>query len=204
MDRVALPLPFLAATTTVPASCTFLSRSGIWSAGMVLPALSWENRGRMVVPAWPPMTGMEISSIGAPVISCTNFSARTQSRELTPTILAGFRPFFFHSSAMAGTTEFTGLTMRPTTASGQNLAQASTMFLAMPALMLSRSLRSWPGLRGTPAGTRTRWQPVRHSPATSTAFASLSKAYALTFAFLFMCERSAATPSGGIMAMVRS
>mmetsp|Transcript_19144 Transcript_19144/g.49101 ORF Transcript_19144/g.49101 Transcript_19144/m.49101 type:complete len:205 (+) Transcript_19144:418-1032(+) len=204
MDRVALPLPFLALTTSVPASCTRLSSASILSAGMLLAALSWENKGRIVAPACPPMTGTSMVFRGAPVISWTNLLARTPSKVVTPQILLASSPFCLYSSAMAGTTEFTGFTMSPRMASGQCLAHASIMPCAMPMLTFNRSARSMPGFRGTPAGTRTRWQPVRHSPATSTAFASLSKAYALTFAFLFMCERSAATPSGGIMAMVRS
>mmetsp|Transcript_3597 Transcript_3597/g.11921 ORF Transcript_3597/g.11921 Transcript_3597/m.11921 type:complete len:203 (+) Transcript_3597:336-944(+) len=171
---------------------------------MVLAALSCEKSGRIVVPAWPPITGMEMSPTGAPVISCTNFSARTQSSVVTPTILHGSCPAFFHSSHMAGTTELTGLTMSAMTASGQNLAHASTMFFAMPALISRSAARSCPGLRGTPAGTSTRSHPVRHSPATSAARASLSKAYALTLAALFRWLRSAATPSAGIIAIVRS
>mmetsp|Transcript_23372 Transcript_23372/g.42982 ORF Transcript_23372/g.42982 Transcript_23372/m.42982 type:complete len:207 (+) Transcript_23372:364-984(+) len=176
MDKVALPLPFFAATTTVPASCTFLSRAGISASGIFLLCSFCENTGRIVVPAWPPMTGMLISLKGAPVTSWTNFSALTTSKVVMPTILHGLRPFFFQSSHIAGTTEFTGLTIKATTAFGQYLAHASTMFFAMPALMLSRSFLSWPGFLGTPAGTSTKLQPVKHSPAFSMALSSSSNA----------------------------
>jgi len=47
MESVALPLPFFAETTTVPASCTFLSKSGTFSAAMVAPCLSCEKSGRI-------------------------------------------------------------------------------------------------------------------------------------------------------------
>eukprot|EP00421_Protoceratium_reticulatum_P059925 CAMPEP_0168487198 /NCGR_PEP_ID=MMETSP0228-20121227/67511_1 /TAXON_ID=133427 /ORGANISM="Protoceratium reticulatum, Strain CCCM 535 (=CCMP 1889)" /LENGTH=46 /DNA_ID= /DNA_START= /DNA_END= /DNA_ORIENTATION= len=46
---------------------------------------------------------------------------------------------------MAGTTEFTGLTIMPSTASGQYFEHASTMPLAISALILKRSSRDWPG-----------------------------------------------------------
>jgi hypothetical protein len=46
---------------------------------------------------------------------------------------------------------------------GQYLAQAATRFFTMPALMLNRSSRVMPGLRGTPAGMTTRSHPVRHA-----------------------------------------
>ena len=72
-------------------------------------------------------------------------------------IVMGSRPFLLYNSAMAGTTEFTGFTIISSTAFGQNLAHASAIPLAMPALVLNESSRDWPGLRGTPSGTSTKW-----------------------------------------------
>mmetsp|Transcript_9476 Transcript_9476/g.28548 ORF Transcript_9476/g.28548 Transcript_9476/m.28548 type:complete len:270 (+) Transcript_9476:162-971(+) len=202
MDRVALPLPFFAATTSVPASWTRTSSAGICSAGMVEATGSWEKSGRMVLPAWPPITGI---SAALPVISRTNLFARTTSSVVTPTILRGSRPFFFQSSHIAGTTEFTGLTMSPMTALGQYFATASTLPLAMPALTLSRSLRSWPGFRGMPAGTSTRWQPVRASAPFSTSLSSFSvRVREVTLQGVSKCDRSAATPPAGTIATLRS
>mmetsp|Transcript_7839 Transcript_7839/g.21770 ORF Transcript_7839/g.21770 Transcript_7839/m.21770 type:complete len:230 (+) Transcript_7839:630-1319(+) len=156
----------------------------------------------MVLPAWPPTTG---TSARSPVISRTNLLARTMSSVVMPRILRGSRFFFLQSSHMAGTTEFTGFTIRPMTASGQCLAQASTLPLAMPALVLSKSLRSCPGLRGSPAGMNTRSQPLSASPALSMALSSLrTKDRAVTLHLPSKCPRSAATPAAGTMAMFRS
>mmetsp|Transcript_8423 Transcript_8423/g.26813 ORF Transcript_8423/g.26813 Transcript_8423/m.26813 type:complete len:246 (-) Transcript_8423:75-812(-) len=202
MESVALPLPFFSLTTSVPASWTRASSAGTSPAAMVFPAASCEKSGRMVFPAWPPMTG---TSAGLPVISRTNLLARTTSSVEMPTILQGSRPFFTQSSHMAGTTEFTGLTMRPTTALGQCLAMASTFCLAMPALTFRRSLRSWPGFRGKPAGTRTRWQPLRASAPLSMSLSSLSvSTKEVTLHLPSRWERSAATPGAGTAAMFRS
>mmetsp|Transcript_29535 Transcript_29535/g.68681 ORF Transcript_29535/g.68681 Transcript_29535/m.68681 type:complete len:264 (+) Transcript_29535:396-1187(+) len=202
MDNVALPLPFFLLTTSVPASWTLTSSAGIWSAAMVFPAGSWEKSGKMVLPAWPPTTGI---CAGLPVISCTNLLARTTSNVEIPTILQGLRPFFFQSSHMAGTTEFTGFTMSPTTELGQCLAIASTVPLAMSALTFRRSFRSCPGFLGMPAGTNTRSQPFKTSPALSMALSSLSVSVReCTLHFPSRCERSAATPAAGTIAMFRS
>mmetsp|Transcript_25153 Transcript_25153/g.66396 ORF Transcript_25153/g.66396 Transcript_25153/m.66396 type:complete len:218 (+) Transcript_25153:883-1536(+) len=148
------------------------------------------------------MTGI---SAGLPVISVTNLFARTTSRVVTPTILQGSRPAFSQSAHMAGTTEFTGLTMRATTAFGACLATASTVPFAMSALTFSRSLRSWPGFLGMPAGTRTRSQPVRTSPALSMALSTFTSSVKETTLHLpSRCERSLATPAAGTMATLRS
>mmetsp|Transcript_9535 Transcript_9535/g.21696 ORF Transcript_9535/g.21696 Transcript_9535/m.21696 type:complete len:253 (+) Transcript_9535:561-1319(+) len=202
MERVALPLPFFAFTTSVPASCTRLSSLGISSAAMVLAAPSCENSGRMVLPAWPPTTG---TWAGWPVSSCTNLLARTQSSVVTPTILRGSRPFFFQSSHMAGTTEFTGLTMRATTAEGQCLAIASTEPLAMSAFVVNKSFRSWPGFLGMPAGMSTRSQPLRTVAPASMSLSWLSTIVSgVTLHLPSKCDKSAATPGAGTMAMLRS
>mmetsp|Transcript_119180 Transcript_119180/g.254259 ORF Transcript_119180/g.254259 Transcript_119180/m.254259 type:complete len:252 (+) Transcript_119180:642-1397(+) len=181
-----------------------LSRAVIVSGDKDAAAGTCDKRGRIVVPAWPPTTGTSIVSMGAPVNSCTNLFARTMSKLVTPQIFFGSKPAFLYSSHIAGTTEFTGLTMRPRTALGQNFAQPSTMFFAMPALIPKRSARVMPGFRGIPAGTKTRSQPVRHSRSLSRGKSSLSMAYPCTLLFFSMCERSAATPAAGTMAMVRS
>ena len=44
---------------------------------------------------------------------------------------------------------------------------ASQRDRTMPALMLKRSSRVMPGLRGTPAGMTTRWHPRRASESDS-------------------------------------
>ena len=46
---------------------------------------------------------------------------------------------------------------------GQNSAQPSTSVLTMEALVLNKSSRVMPGLRGTPAGITTTSAPVRAS-----------------------------------------
>ena len=50
---------------------------------------------------------------------------------------------------------------------GHALAAASTRPLTMPALMLNRSSRVMPGLRGTPAGMMTRSQPLSAASSSS-------------------------------------
>ena len=76
-------------------------------------------------------------------------------------------PLALSTSAAMGTVAFTGLEMMLMSASGQCSAIPSTRLLTMPALMLKRSSRVMPGLRGTPAGMMTRSQPVRQSPSSS-------------------------------------
>ena len=50
---------------------------------------TWERRGRMVMPAWPPMTGTETRSGGTPIASATNVLARSTSSFVTPSSLRG-------------------------------------------------------------------------------------------------------------------
>lgn len=71
------------------------------------------------------------------------------------------------TSEAMGTVEFTGLEMIVRMALGQYFAQASAKVLTMPALMLKRSSRVMPGLRGTPAGMMTTSAPVRHASSSS-------------------------------------
>mmetsp|Transcript_92114 Transcript_92114/g.231629 ORF Transcript_92114/g.231629 Transcript_92114/m.231629 type:complete len:210 (+) Transcript_92114:790-1419(+) len=78
------------------------------------------------------------------------------------------------------------------------------MFLAMPALMPKRSARVMPGLRGRPAGTSTRSHPDKHSESFSIGLSSLSSEYAFTLLGRSKCDKSAATPSAGTIAIFRS
>lgn len=60
-------------------------------------------------------------------------------------------PARLNTSAAIGTVELTGLLMIATHASGHAAAIPSHRVATMPALMLNRSSRVMPGLRGTPA-----------------------------------------------------
>jgi hypothetical protein len=53
--------------------------AGIWGS-------DWVRRGRMVLPEWPPTTGIEYlgDSWGLPTTSATKVEARTTSRVVTP------------------------------------------------------------------------------------------------------------------------
>ena len=65
-----LTLPALAWTTSVPPSCVRFVRASICSAErLVGEGVACENRGRMVTPAWPPMTGTSTSETFVPVFS---------------------------------------------------------------------------------------------------------------------------------------
>ena len=103
--------------------------------------------------------------------------ARKTIQVVMPRSFEGLRRLFSHSSHMTGITELTWITIKATTAFGQNFAQASTMFFAMPALMFNKPLRSCPGFWGAPVGTSTKWQTVR-PPVLLMALLSLSNAYA--------------------------
>jgi hypothetical protein len=70
---------------------------------------------------------------------------------------------------------------------GQYLAQPVARVLTIPALMLKRSSRVIPGLRGIPAGMTTTEQPVRAS-------LSPSPMYPVVLAGVLTCDKSAATP----------
>lgn len=73
--------------------------------------------------------------------------------------LKTFSRFLFFTSEAIGTVELTGLEMIQSMASGQALEAASARDMAIPALMLKRSSRVMPGLRGTPAGMMTMLLP---------------------------------------------
>eukprot|EP00959_Pyramimonas_sp_CCMP1952_P344380 7212839-Pyramimonas_sp.AAC.1 len=82
-----------------------------------------ESSGRMVVPAWPPMTGTVTLPGGTPMASARKVLARTTSRCVTPRSLAGsYTLCRLSTSATMGTVEFTGLEMTFTTARGHTFA----------------------------------------------------------------------------------
>mmetsp|Transcript_16189 Transcript_16189/g.29160 ORF Transcript_16189/g.29160 Transcript_16189/m.29160 type:complete len:296 (-) Transcript_16189:433-1320(-) len=168
MESVADPAPALASTTSVPASWIRRVRRWISDSDKDLPTSAGcgficEMRGRMVMPAWPPTTGI-LTSLGSdnPRASARNVSARTTSRVVTPKTRPSLaRPALRNTSTAMGTVEFTGLEMMATQAVGQCTAMASQRPWTIPALMLKRSSRVMPGLRGTPAGITTRSTPER-------------------------------------------
>mmetsp|Transcript_27161 Transcript_27161/g.69129 ORF Transcript_27161/g.69129 Transcript_27161/m.69129 type:complete len:244 (-) Transcript_27161:335-1066(-) len=162
MDSVALPDPALAATTSVPASWMRAVSLAAASSGRLSAGCACDSRGRMVMPAWPPTTGTRTSRGSTPRMSAMKASARTTSSVVTPNRRRGsYTPARLNTSAAMGTVELTGLEMMATQAVGQCLAMASHRLATMPALMLNRSSRVMPGLRGTPAGMTTSWQPCR-------------------------------------------
>lgn len=61
------------------------------------------------------------------------------------------------TSEAIGTHEFTGLVIIARKAFGQLLETANAISRITPALVLKRSSRVIPGLRGTPAGIITTW-----------------------------------------------
>ena len=63
--------------------------------------------------------------------------------------------------------ELTGLDITLRMASGQCLAQFDTRSRTMPALILKRSSRVMPGLRGTPAGMMTTSASLRAAPSSA-------------------------------------
>jgi hypothetical protein len=102
-------------------------------------------------------------------------------------------PSFLSTSAVMGTVELTGLAMMSTCAAGQTVPTACASSATMDALVLNRSSRVMPGLRGTPAGMTTTSAP-------SSALCRLSLPLKpVTLARVLMCDRSAATP--GVLTM---
>ena len=94
--------------------------------------------------------------------------ARTTSSVVTPSSFFGsYTPAALSTSAAIGTVELTGFEMMLTTALGQCCATATASAWTMPALMLKRSSRVIPGLRGTPAGMMTRSAPERAAASSS-------------------------------------
>src|SRR5687767_9169924 len=89
-----------------------------------------------------------------------------------------------------GTVELTGLEIMRSLALGADSATALARSRTIEALVLKRSSRVMPGLRGTPAGIRTISAPLRHS-ARPVALGS----YPLTVDLVLTWEISAATPA---------
>mmetsp|Transcript_8810 Transcript_8810/g.21281 ORF Transcript_8810/g.21281 Transcript_8810/m.21281 type:complete len:215 (-) Transcript_8810:285-929(-) len=170
IESVADPPPAFASTTSVPAFWMRLVRSAAAESLSLGSTGGWdcESSGRMVAPAWPPTTGTETTFGFTPTISETNLFARTTSSVVTPKSFFGlYFPAFLRTSAAMGTVEFTGFEMTPIRASGQWSATPCTRVRTIPALMLKRSSRVMPGLRGTPAGMITRSQPFKQSPSSA-------------------------------------
>ena len=189
MDRVAEPLPALAVTTSVPASWIRAVRAATVAGGRPTLGLAWEINGRIVTPAWPPTTGKSTAPASTPAASATNALARTTSSVVTPNSLRGSNtPAALRISAAMGTVELTGLEMIATSARGQYRATPCASVATIPALMLNKSSRVMPGLRGTPAGITTSAAPASAAPS------SASPVCAVTRAGVSMWARSAATP----------
>mmetsp|Transcript_45416 Transcript_45416/g.90921 ORF Transcript_45416/g.90921 Transcript_45416/m.90921 type:complete len:222 (-) Transcript_45416:279-944(-) len=162
IDSVAEPPPALAFTTSSPPNMIRLVTASRTSSVIFTWGSAWERRGTMVVPAWPPMTGTRILVGSTLPSSPMKVLARTTSRVVTPKSFFGsYTPRAFSTSEAMGTVELTGFEMMSRHAFGHAWAAASTRFLTIPALVLKRSSRVMPGLRGTPAGITTTWQPSR-------------------------------------------
>ena len=71
-----------------------------------------DRSGRMVTPAWPPMTGTSTVRRSSPFFSATNVLARTMSSVVTPIRRRGsYTPAALSTSAAMGMVEFTGFEM---------------------------------------------------------------------------------------------
>lgn len=125
-----------------------------------LAPFTCESKGRMVVPACPPITGTSVVATSKPWFSATkafalttekfqymihferflNYCYLVPSNVVTPKSLRGlYTPCFFKVSAKIGTVEFTGLLIIKKNASGENFAPASANPFTMLALVLNRS-----------------------------------------------------------------
>mmetsp|Transcript_23796 Transcript_23796/g.67295 ORF Transcript_23796/g.67295 Transcript_23796/m.67295 type:complete len:203 (+) Transcript_23796:464-1072(+) len=196
MLRVADPAPALAWTTSSPPNWTRTVNFSRTSSDGVKPG-TWLKSGRMVMPACPPMTGTLTSAPS--ICSDTKVLARHTSNVVTPTSFCGlYTPAFFKTSAAIGTVLLTGLEMIAIMASGQYSAHPSTNVWTMLALVLNRSSRVIPGLRGTPAGMTTTSAPSKAEarPVFPVAgqLPGAGKCPVTLLAPTGMCERSAATP----------
>mmetsp|Transcript_111981 Transcript_111981/g.219512 ORF Transcript_111981/g.219512 Transcript_111981/m.219512 type:complete len:213 (-) Transcript_111981:130-768(-) len=188
MERVAEPAPSLAFTTSSPPNWMRWVRAATSSGENLAPG-TWESRGKMVVPAWPPITLTLVFITSKPWFSATKVLARTTSKVVTPNNFLGlYTPCFFKVSAKIGTVEFTGLLITRNIASGQEVAQASARPITIPALVLNRSSLVIPGFLGTPAGMTTTLHPVR------ALLISSMPTCPLTLAGVQQWEISAATP----------
>mmetsp|Transcript_5516 Transcript_5516/g.6408 ORF Transcript_5516/g.6408 Transcript_5516/m.6408 type:complete len:200 (-) Transcript_5516:186-785(-) len=169
IDRVADPAPALASTTSVPAFWIRLVSFSTCSS--LSDDFSCESRGNIVTPLWPPTTGTFTSAGDTFKASATNVFDLTISKVETPNSRLGSNtPFFFNTSAAIGTVELTGLEMMQIMHFGQASAIPSIRPETIPALILNKSSRVMPGLRGTPAGITATSTPA--SALRSCAFCS--------------------------------
>mmetsp|Transcript_43590 Transcript_43590/g.103590 ORF Transcript_43590/g.103590 Transcript_43590/m.103590 type:complete len:239 (+) Transcript_43590:340-1056(+) len=168
IESVADPPPAFAFTTSSPPNMMrWVSASRSESSNFIVGS-TWERSGTMVVPAWPPMTVTFTLFTSRPLACDTKVRARTTSRVVTPSSLRGsYTPCFLRTAEAMGTVELTGFEMIRSIAFGQFLAQASMRVATMDALVLKRSSRVMPGLRGTPAGITTSWQSLTALPRSS-------------------------------------
>mmetsp|Transcript_1751 Transcript_1751/g.3175 ORF Transcript_1751/g.3175 Transcript_1751/m.3175 type:complete len:204 (-) Transcript_1751:225-836(-) len=163
MERVALPAPAFAATTSSPPNCVRTVIASNSSSVNFAPS-TLENNGKIVIPACPPITVTSTSLGSTPILLATNVLARQTSNVVTPTSFLGlYTPAFLSTSAAMGTVELTGLLMTAIMASGQNSAHPSTRVFTILAFVLNKSSLVIPGLRGTPAGMTTTSAPVKAS-----------------------------------------
>mmetsp|Transcript_10217 Transcript_10217/g.18057 ORF Transcript_10217/g.18057 Transcript_10217/m.18057 type:complete len:208 (+) Transcript_10217:647-1270(+) len=161
MDKVAEPPPSLAATTSSPPNWIRLYNAFNFSSSMLRPG-TWDSRGKIVVPACPPIQVTFSVRGSVPLISATHVLDRVTSKDVIPMILRGsWHPACLNTSAQMGTKEFTGLAMMRITAVGQFLTHAAARFCIIPAFVLKRSSLVIPGRRATPAGMTTTSHPVR-------------------------------------------
>mmetsp|Transcript_6947 Transcript_6947/g.15210 ORF Transcript_6947/g.15210 Transcript_6947/m.15210 type:complete len:204 (+) Transcript_6947:503-1114(+) len=197
MDRVAEPEPALALTTSSPPNWIRVV-SASRSASLKLAPGTCESKGRMVMPACPPMTVTWTSDVERPWLAATKVLARHTSNVVTPSTFFGlYTPIFLRTSAAIGTVEFTGFEMIASVASGQYLPQPSTSVFTMLAFVLNKSSRVMPGLRGTPAGMTTTLAPVSAASRPELPDGGQLPEEGnepVTFALLGMWDKSAATP----------
>mmetsp|Transcript_8751 Transcript_8751/g.18845 ORF Transcript_8751/g.18845 Transcript_8751/m.18845 type:complete len:222 (+) Transcript_8751:378-1043(+) len=162
IERVAEPPPFLALTTSSPPNMMRWVRASTSASVKDTLGWTWDSSGTIVVPAWPPTTGTVTLLTSRPLALATKVRARTTSRVVTPKRRFGsYTPAALRISAAMGTVELTGLEMMRKQALGQALAACLMRLATMLAFVLNKSSRVMPGLRGTPAGITTTWQPSR-------------------------------------------
>jgi hypothetical protein len=137
---VADPAPSFALTTSSPPNCTRVVRARSVSSGMLTGGFAWLNNGMIVLPEWPPKTGIVMSAGDPEVISAVNVDARTTSSVVTPKSFLGLNTLWdLRTSATMGTVELTGLEMTRINAFGQYVAIPFERSRTIPALILNKS-----------------------------------------------------------------
>ena len=87
MERVALPAPSLALTTSSPPNWMRLTSAASSSppfSTIFLPSAVCERMGTIVTPEWPPTTGTTVSAGRVPARVERKAEERTTSRVVTP------------------------------------------------------------------------------------------------------------------------